>query len=58
MKRYRLEAEAAVTLDVEAAFEWYEAEEPNLGFELALHIAEFSRIHLLIKSFGLAFVAP
>ena len=33
MKQYRLEAEAAVELDVEAAFEWYEAEEPNLGFE-------------------------
>ena len=34
MKRYRLEAEAAVELDVEAAFEWYEAEETNLGFEI------------------------
>jgi plasmid stabilization system protein ParE len=33
VKHYRLEAEAAVELDVEAAFEWYEAEEPNLGFE-------------------------
>ena len=33
MKHYRLEAEAAVELDVEAAFEWYEAEESNLGFE-------------------------
>ena len=33
MKRYRLEAEATVELDVEAAFEWYEAEEKNLGFE-------------------------
>ena len=33
MKHYRLEAEAAVEFDIEAAFEWYEAEEPNLGFE-------------------------
>ena len=33
MKRYRLEAEVAVELDVESAFEWYEAEEPGLGVE-------------------------
>ena len=33
MKRYRLEAEAAVELDVEAAFAWYEAEEAKLGFD-------------------------
>jgi len=28
---YRLEANIAVELDVEAAFEWYEAEETSLG---------------------------
>lgn len=32
MSRYRLEAEPAVEFDVEGAFEWYEAEEPGLGF--------------------------
>jgi predicted nucleic acid-binding protein len=29
--QYRLEANIAVELDVEAAFEWYEVEETNLG---------------------------
>ncbi|HEX5889332.1 MAG TPA: type II toxin-antitoxin system RelE/ParE family toxin [Pyrinomonadaceae bacterium] len=33
MKRYRLLAEAAVEFDVESAFQWYETEEPDLGFE-------------------------
>ena len=33
MTKFRFEAEAAVAFDVEAAFEWYEAEESNLGFE-------------------------
>lgn len=33
MKQYRLQAEPAVELDVESAFEWYETEEPGLGFE-------------------------
>jgi Plasmid stabilisation system protein. len=33
VKQYRLEAEAATELDVVASFEWYQAEEPNLGFE-------------------------
>ena len=33
MKQYRLEAEAAVEFDVESAFEWYETEEPGVGFE-------------------------
>jgi plasmid stabilization system protein ParE len=32
VSRYRLEAEPAVEFDVEGAFEWYEAEEPSLGF--------------------------
>jgi plasmid stabilization system protein ParE len=29
--RYRLEADLAVAVDVEAAFAWYEEEQPNLG---------------------------
>ena len=33
MKQYRLEATPAVEFDIEAAFEWYEREEPGLGFE-------------------------
>ena len=33
MIRYAIEAESAVEADVEAAFDWYEAEEPGLGFE-------------------------
>jgi plasmid stabilization system protein ParE len=31
--RYTVEAEPAVEADVEAAFDWYEGEEPQLGFE-------------------------
>jgi plasmid stabilization system protein ParE len=30
---YRIDAEVAVEADVEAAFDWYEVEEPGLGFE-------------------------
>lgn len=33
MKSYRIEAEPAVEADVEAAFNWYELEEPGLGLE-------------------------
>ena len=33
MKHYRIEAEPAVEADVEAAFDWYELEEPGLGLE-------------------------
>ena len=33
MKKYRFEAESVVEFDVEAAFEWYEAEEPGLGLQ-------------------------
>jgi plasmid stabilization system protein ParE len=33
VKKYRFEAEPAVEFDVEAAFEWYETEEPALGVE-------------------------
>lgn len=32
MKSYRLEATPGADLDVEAAFDWYEGEEPGLGF--------------------------
>jgi len=31
--RYTVEAESAVEADVEGAFDWYEGEEPGLGFE-------------------------
>ena len=33
MSRYRIENKDAVDADVEAAFEWYEGEEPGLGYE-------------------------
>lgn len=33
MSRYKIESESAVEADVEAAFEWYEGEEPGLGLE-------------------------
>lgn len=33
MKQFQLQAEAAVEFDVESAFQWYETEEPGLGFE-------------------------
>jgi len=33
VKSYAIEAEVAVEADVEAAFDWYEAEEADLGFE-------------------------
>ena len=33
MTTYRLEATAGAELDVEAAFDWYEGEEPGLGPE-------------------------
>jgi plasmid stabilization system protein ParE len=33
--RYQLESTPAVELDVESAFEWYQGEEPGLGFDFA-----------------------
>ena len=33
MTEYRIEAEPSVDADIEAAFQWYEREEPGLGFE-------------------------
>jgi plasmid stabilization system protein ParE len=45
VKRYAIEAEAAVEADVEAAFDWYEAEEPELGFEFLEELrAAYQRI--------------
>ncbi len=45
MKRYRFEAAPAVELDVEAAFDWYEAEEPGLGFHFLEQLrATYQRI--------------
>ena len=45
MKRYAIEAELAVEADVEAAFNWYEREEPGLGFEFLEELrAAYQRI--------------
>jgi plasmid stabilization system protein ParE len=45
VKQYRLEATPTVELDVEAAFEWYEREEPGLGVEFANEVrATYERI--------------
>jgi len=33
VKSYRIENQPIVDSDVEAAFEWYEGEEPGLGYE-------------------------
>ena len=32
MSQYRIDAEPNVDADIEAAFEWYFGEEPDLGF--------------------------
>ncbi len=32
MNQYTFEAEVAVELDIQSAFDWYEAEDPSLGF--------------------------
>ena len=45
MKRYAIAAEPAVDADVEAAFDWYEGEEPGLGFEFLEELrAAYNRI--------------
>jgi len=45
VKRYAIEAEIAVEADVEAAFDWYEGEEPGLGFEFLEELrAAYERI--------------
>ena len=42
---YRLEATPAVELEVEATFEWYEHEQPGLGFEFLNELrATYQRI--------------
>lgn len=33
MKRYRLLSDVAADADIEAAFQWYESEQPGLGLE-------------------------
>ena len=33
MSQYQIEAEPDVDADIEAAFEWYQGEQPDLGFE-------------------------
>jgi len=43
--RYAIEAESAVEADVQAAFDWYEGEEPGLGFEF---LAELRAAYELI----------
>lgn len=51
MKRYAIDAEVAVEADVEAAFDWYEFEEPGLGFEFLQELrATYQRI--LNEPFG------
>ena len=51
MNQYRLEATPTVELEVEAAFEWYEGEEPGLGFEFVEELlAAYQRI--LDQPFG------
>ena len=45
MNQYRLEATPTVELEVEAAFAWYEGEEPGLGFEFVEELrAAYQRI--------------
>ena len=52
MTQYRLEANIPVELDVEAAFEWYEAEETSLGI---VFIEELRSTYLRILNNPLAF---
>lgn len=42
MPEYRLQAEAAVEFDVASAFQWYETEEPGLGFEFLNQLRGFT----------------
>ena len=45
MSRYRLLSDAAADADIEAAFEWYESEQPELGFEFLNEVrATYNRI--------------
>jgi len=57
--QYEIEARPFVDADIEAAFDWYEAEQAGLGVEflaeLRLRIVEFSVARLSIKNFVPAF---
>ena len=45
MSRYHLLSDAAADADIEAAFEWYESEQPELGFEFLDEVrATYDRI--------------
>lgn len=45
MNQYRLEATPTVQLEVEATFDWYERENPGLGFEFLQELrAAYQRI--------------
>jgi toxin ParE1/3/4 len=45
VKRYQIEAGPAVEADIETTFDWYELEEPELGFEFPEELrAVFLRI--------------
>jgi plasmid stabilization system protein ParE len=52
VKRYQIEAEPAVEADIEAAFDWYELEEPELGFEF---LEELRAAYLRILDSPLAY---
>lgn len=55
MKRYGLLADVATDADIEAAFEWYESEQPGLGLEFLDELEPFTHAFstglLSIKSF-------
>ena len=45
MKRYRLLTDVAGDADIEAAFDWYESEQPGLGLEFLDEVrAAYARI--------------
>ena len=45
MSRYRLFSDAAADADIESAFDWYESEQPELGFEFLDEVrATYNRI--------------
>jgi hypothetical protein len=45
VKRYRLLSDVASDTDIEAAFEWYESEQPGLGLEFLEEVrAAYTRI--------------
>jgi hypothetical protein len=45
VSRYHLLSDAAADADIEAAFEWYESEQPELGFEFLDEVrATYNRI--------------